>query len=66
MNALQAMTTVLDINETIEQLKIRNSDAVPDLTLCKTVDLLEKYRQLLGLEMAETDLKVFQKSVDKQ
>ena len=63
MDAWQAMNTVLDINETIEQLKIRNSGNMPDLILCKSEDLLAKYRELLCLEMKATELKVFENSL---
>ena len=64
MTAYEAMSTLLDINETIEALKSRNTANAPDLELCKAVELLEGYRHLLALEMMETSLKVFKEVLD--
>lgn len=59
MNAFEAMNSVLDINETIEGLKARNTDSTPDLLNCKAVELLGQYRTLLVAEMEATTLGVF-------
>ena len=56
MKAYQAMVTILDINETIEKLKNKNTSSEPDLVICKTCDLLDSYRDLLCNEMMKTDL----------
>ena len=43
ITAYDAFVAVLDINETIEELKKRNTDNQPDLVNCKAVDLLIQY-----------------------
>ena len=60
MTAYDAFIAVLDINETIEELKKRNTDNQPDLVNCKAVDLLVQYRQVLERVMKKTILGVFE------
>ena len=57
MTAYKAMNEILNINETIEDLKERNMGDTPDLVLCATVELLENYRDLLGDALTKTKLK---------
>jgi hypothetical protein len=59
MNAYDAMITILDINETLEELKKNNAHTVPNMLDCKSHDLLESFRSLLIAEMKSTELKVF-------
>ena len=59
MNAYEAMVAILDINETVEELKNRNTEKTPDLVGCKAVELMVQYRQLLIAEMKATKLGVF-------
>ena len=47
MTAFEAMSEILDINETVERLKDSNTGTQPDLNICQEVDLLVKYRELL-------------------
>ena len=54
--AYNAMTDILSINETIEQLKSRNADNVPDLVLCNSVSLLSEYRKVLVEAMKHTEI----------
>ena len=56
MKAYSAMMSILDINETLEKIKSKNTDSEPDLVLCKTCNLLESYRDLLCNELMKTDL----------
>ena len=57
MTAYGAFVEVLDINETIEELKNRNVAKQPDTVLCKTVELLEHYRGVLSKALKNTTLK---------
>ena len=59
MNAYEAMVSILDINETIEEIKQNNIKDEPDLLMCKTQDLLVKFREVLVAEMKKTTLEVF-------
>ena len=59
MNAHEAMNAILDINETVEEMKSKNTDTTPDLLSCKAVELLIQYRELLVAEMKSTTLGVF-------
>ena len=59
MTALQGMTDILDINETVERLKSENTGNIPDLNACKEVELLIRYRTLLVEVMDKTDLSAF-------
>ena len=59
MDAYQAMVTILDINEAIEQIKDHNRYEIPNQLDCKCHDLLEKFRDVLIAEMKSTELKVF-------
>ena len=54
--AYTAFAEILDINETIEALKEKNSDKIPDLALCEATELLEKYRDVLVETMKNTEL----------
>ena len=60
MSAYEGMTTILDINETIEDLKNMNTDTVPNMVLCRAVDILTSCRTLLVAEMKATTLGVFE------
>ena len=51
-----AFIEILDINETIDALKEKNSDKTPDFALCKATELLEKYRDVLVESMKNTEL----------
>ena len=59
MTALQGMTDILDINETVERLKNENMGSTPNLNACKEVELLIRYRDLLIEVMEKTDLSAF-------
>ena len=48
MTALDAFNEILDINEAIEMIKEKNINNQPDLALCRSLELLEHYRGLLG------------------
>lgn len=57
ITAYGAMVAILDINETIEDLKSRNTDKQPDTVLCKTTGLLADYREVLISAMEHTEIK---------
>lgn len=57
ITAYGAMVAILDINETIEDLKNRNTDKQPDEVLCKTTGLLADYREVLISAMEKTEIK---------
>ena len=60
MTAYKAMVTVLDINETLIELRDKNSkENFPDQLDMKVSDLLRDYRDLLTAEMKATTLEVF-------
>ena len=40
------MADILDINETVEKLKMRNTGETPDLDLCNATKLLLTYRDV--------------------
>ena len=61
MTAYEAFLAVLDINETIEVLKQKNTGDACDPVLAVCTQLLTDYRTLLKEEMKSTELKVFQK-----
>lgn len=44
--AYDLMVAILDINETMEKLKERNTESVPDLDLCNANKLLLQYRDV--------------------
>ena len=48
MTAYDAFVEILEINETIDALKEKNNDTVPDMVLCQSIRLLTSYRDLLG------------------
>lgn len=56
MSAYDAFTAVLDINETIDELKSRNNGKTPDFTLCRATTLLADYRGVLSELMRQTDI----------
>ena len=64
MTAYDAMVSILDINESIEELRKRNAGDVPDLLCCKVALLLEEYRELLAREMKATSLQIYQTDQD--
>ena len=51
MNAYEAMVSILDINETLEEMKKNNTNDYPDLVSCKAQELLVKFRDVLVEEM---------------
>lgn len=59
MTAHDAMMSILDVNESLEDLKERNTSNTPDLRLCIVQNLLIQYRELLVAEMKATTLEVF-------
>lgn len=56
MSAYEGMCSILDINETIEALKEKNSSNTPDLALCKATELLAKYRSVISELMMQTEI----------
>ena len=60
ITAYEAFEMILDTNELIDKIKGLNTDIVPNPVHCQTVDLLVKYRELLGAEMKKTWLGVFE------
>ena len=58
MTAYDAFTEVLDINETVDELKNRNVAKEPDQTLGKAVTLLTNYRSILAEALRNTELKI--------
>ena len=59
MNAYEAMVSILDINETLEEMKKNNTNDYPDLVSCKAQELLVKFRDVLVEEMKRTVLEVY-------
>lgn len=61
MTGYEAMTQILDVNETLEELKKINVGDGPDLFVCKIADLLDSYRTVLIQEMKNTELDCFRR-----
>ena len=57
ITAYGAMKAIIEINETIEELKNRNNGNQPDLTICKTTGYLADYRSVLMDAMQKTEIK---------
>lgn len=61
MNAYKAMVAILDVNETVMELRDRNSkENFPDQLDMRVMELLSDYRTLLTAEMKATELEVFE------
>ena len=56
MNAHEAFVEILDINETIEGLKSRNTGNTVDGILCSAVTLLSNYRTVIDNELKNTEI----------
>jgi len=56
MTAYELMGNILDCNETMEHLKDLNAKSMPNLDLCKAVDLLTTHRNLCVTILKNIDI----------